>query len=602
MILIVVEATVVKKIVVIDRNKCRPGACDYVCIKVCPLVRKKRNAIKLKEKSVFPVINERICIPCGICVSRCPWRALKSVNIPGEEEEIPVHMYSDSRFRLYRLPQLNKGRVVGLLGENGIGKTTLLNLLSGNIVPNGGILSNDAFETFLANISIPGMKKYFQDLDDEGTVSYKPQVLDHLRNISKSVRESLESCNETGKIEEITEFLQIKHLLDSSYASLSGGELQRVSLAMTFLKDTKVYLVDEPATYLDVKQRLRLSKLFRQKAAEKRIVFVVEHDIAVLDYWSDIIHLLFGEPHVYGIVSRPLSVKNGINAFLLGRLADENIIFRRKRIEFKKTVIERRWDKERSIKFKPLTETLGRFTLEVKKGGEIREGEVLVVMGENGLGKTTFANIISGRSGKSIKYKNFHRRISYKPQHLSRNFDGTIEEFILQHSGRYVKTKDYRIRLLHPLGIWHLLNRPIKELSGGELQRTFIATCLAKDAELYIIDEGSAYLDARERLKITGVIRNAVKKAKRAVLAIEHDIQIAEALGDRVFLFNGKPGVYGFTTGPFQKREGMNEFLKSLEITFRRDSETGRARINKHDSKLDRYQREIGEYYYSVQP
>ncbi|MFW9991164.1 MAG: ribosome biogenesis/translation initiation ATPase RLI [Candidatus Odinarchaeota archaeon] len=591
-----------KKIVVLDRNRCRPGACDYVCIKACPLVNDKkrpRAAIRLKKKTVFPVVNESICIACGICISRCPWRALKSTSIPAETEEIPVHMYEDSKFRLYRLPQLNKGRVVGLLGENGIGKTTLLNILAGNTIPNGGKFSSDAYESFLDNLSVPGMKKYFQDLSEKGTVAYKPQVLDPLRATEKDIRGTLESCDETGRLEEMSQLLQIEQLLDSSFSSLSGGELQRVSLAMTFLKDTQVYLVDEPATYLDVKQRLRLSKLFREKVEDNKIVFVVEHDIAVLDYWSDIIHLLFGDPHVYGIVSRPLSVKNGINAFLIGKLKDENIIFRRKRIDFKKTVIERKWDKALSIRFKPFVKSLGRFTLEVRVGGEIREGEVMVVMGENGLGKSTFAKIISGITG-SAKKSALYDRISYKPQHLSKDFDGTVEEFILQHSRRYVRTKEFRIQLLHPLGIWHLMDRPISELSGGELQRTYIAACLAKDAELYIIDEGSAFLDARERLKITGVVRNAVKKEKRAVLAIEHDIQIAEALGDRVFLFNGIPGVHGFTAGPFRKRMGMNKFLQSLDITFRRDSETGRARINKYNSKLDKYQREIGEYYYET--
>ncbi|MHA1449511.1 MAG: ribosome biogenesis/translation initiation ATPase RLI [Candidatus Hodarchaeales archaeon] len=591
-----------RKIVVLDRNKCRPGSCNYLCIKNCPVVRKeKRNAIRLKPKSPYPVINEKICISCGICVSSCPWHAIKTAQIPDEKDEIPVHMYPDSKFRLYRLPQLNRGRVVGLLGENGIGKTTLLNILAGQIIPNGGSFEENAFDSFLENLTIPGMKKYFHDYREDRSVSYKKQVLDPLRDSDKDVREALEACDETGKMKELVKFLQIESLLDSSFDTLSGGELQRVSIAMAFLRESSIYLVDEPATYLDVKQRLNLSKLFREKAAENKVIFVVEHDIAVLDYWSDIIHLLFGDPHVFGIVSKPLSVKNGINSFLVGRLKQaEYVIFRRKKIEFKKMVVERKWDKARSIKFKPFKRSFGRFNLEIRTGGEIREGEVLVVMGENGLGKSTFAKVISGISDDRIKDDAIYNLISYKPQQLSRDFDSTVDEFITEYSRTYVRTKYYKMQLLHPLGIWNLLDRPVKELSGGELQRTFIAACLAKNAELYIIDEGSAFLDARERLKIAGVIRNAVKRERRAVLAIEHDIQIAEALGDRVFLFEGEPGIHGYTSGPFQKREGMNHFLRRLDITFRRDPETGRARINKHGSKLDKYQREIGEYYYET--
>ena len=149
-----------------------------------------------------------------------------------------------------------------------------------------------------------------------------------------------------------------------------------------------------------------------------------------------------------------------------------------------------------------------------------------------------------------------------------------------------------------PLGIEHLFDIELPSLSGGELQRVFVAACLSKRADLYLIDEPAAFLDVEERIKIARIIRNAASIYNASVIAIEHDLQLADILGDRVMLFMGEPGVKGFTLGPMGKQEGMNQFLKELDITFRRDTETGRARINKKDSKLDREQRESGEFFF----
>ncbi|MFX0152801.1 MAG: ribosome biogenesis/translation initiation ATPase RLI, partial [Candidatus Hodarchaeota archaeon] len=85
-----------------------------------------------------------------------------------------------------------------------------------------------------------------------------------------------------------------------------------------------------------------------------------------------------------------------------------------------------------------------------------------------------------------------------------------------------------------------------------------------------------------------------------AVISIEHDVQLADFTADRIMMFEGIPSQYGVITSPMSKRDGMNAFLKSLNITFRRDPETGRARINKENSQMDKKQKEIGEFYYSL--
>jgi ATP-binding cassette subfamily E protein 1 len=168
----------------------------------------------------------------------------------------------------------------------------------------------------------------------------------------------------------------------------------------------------------------------------------------------------------------------------------------------------------------------------------------------------------------------------------------------MDYSKKYIHTEDLMIKLYEPLGIENLFQNKLSTLSGGQLQRSFIAACLTKDANIYLIDEPSAYLDIEERLKIAEIIRSHTKSVNAGSICIEHDIQIMDSLADRLLIFSGDPGLNGNTIGPLNKRDGMNKFLKSLDVTFRRDEETGRARINKKDSKLDKQQRRMGEYYY----
>ena len=594
-----------KKKTVVLRNKCSPDTCNYRCINLCPvnMIGKKSSpkivpkAIKLRGDSLFPTIVERHCINCGVCVNACFRRAISVVNIPGEVETwSPVHEYIDSEFRLYGLPLLNKGLVTGIVGENGIGKSTLLNILAGRVRPNGGFQTPDSFDKFLDSLTTPGMARFLDDVS-QGIikVSIKEQSLDHMKHKAITVKEFF--ANIEIEDSEVMDILEVQNLLNKSLNQTSGGELQRIAITYAFMQPADVYLLDEPATYLDVKQRLALAKIFNLKQKAGRYILVVEHDLSVLDYWSNLIHILWGEPHVYGVVSRSLSVKKGLNSFLTGWLKDENIHFRPRVISFKRTVKERSIKLGSSVSWPSMTVRLGDFVLDVSEGS-IFLGEIMVVVGENGLGKTTFANLISGKIPNIAKIPAV---ISYKPQLISKDYDLDVSEFLQQTTRKYLNTKYWQLQLLNPLGVTHFLKRNMQDLSGGENQRVFIAACLARDADLYILDEPSAFLDALERTKIASVIRNQTKRnPTSAVISIEHDIQLADFTGDRIMLFNGIPAKHGYVSEPLAKREGMNSFLKSLDITFRRDSETGRARINKTDSQMDKTQKEIGEFYYST--
>jgi ATP-binding cassette subfamily E protein 1 len=262
---------------------------------------------------------------------------------------------------------------------------------------------------------------------------------------------------------------------------------------------------------------------------------------------------------------------------------------------------ERNWENATTfVKYGQLSKTFDSFRLDVEPG-IIYQGEILTIVGENGTGKSTFAKILVGElePDQESPFKDLNVYVSYKPQYITKEFTGTVQEFIMDYSQNYDFSETMIQLLYEPLGVDRLLPKKITELSGGELQRSYICACLAKRANLYILDEPSAYLDVEERLNVSSVIRTLTKHMNATTICIEHDIQIADALADRLLIFTGNPGTHGQTIGPLNKREGMNAFLQILDITFRRDEDTGRARINKKGSTIDKRQRTSGDYFYS---
>ena len=535
---------------------------------------------------------------CGICINKCFPRAISVVNLPSPDTAgLLVHCYGENAFRFFGVPQIIPGKVIGLLGVNGIGKSTLLEILAGNKLPNGGNFTNPekGSRDFISQLTTASFRQYLADLSTGRlSVGYKPQVFSDLLEISDSVQKIISYSYKDGLFskKEVIDAMELGAILDRVPAELSGGELQRLAIGIVLLQNNDIYLIDEPCTFLDFRQRIKLAEIFHRLAEAGKVVFIAEHDIAIHDFQSDSIYLFYGKPHKFGVISRlAYSAKKGINSFLLGWLKDENVRIRNKEIIFTRVVKERQWEGVPGIEYPAFQKQLGSFTLTANKG-IIHFGEILCVLGENGLGKTTYAQYLSNTL-KTVK-------VSYKPQFLHRKFKGTVHEFLTRYSNKFVGSYEYKLYILKPFSIAHLLDKPISELSGGELQRCFLAGCLGKKADLYIIDEGSAFLDVEERLNATRIIRHIIPKNRAACIAIEHDIQIAEALADRILLFEGDPGYTGETIGPFSKREGLNHFLKRINITFRRDPETGRARLNKRESRLDREQREIEAYYHDV--
>ncbi|MFA5222239.1 MAG: ribosome biogenesis/translation initiation ATPase RLI, partial [Methanoregula sp.] len=426
-------------------------------------------------------------------------------------------------------------------------------------------------------------------------IAIKPQYIDFIPKVfTGTVDALLKTTDERSKLAEITAALKLDAILDHHISTLSGGELQRVAIAACLARNADLYFLDEITPFLDIYQRISAAKLIRELAAQRPVV-IVEHDLAILDMLADTVHVGYGKPAVFGIITRPKGVRVGINQYLEGYLAEENVRFRDTAVVFEKRAHLKGSKREDLVEIPAMTRQYETFGLTVS-GGTIKAGEVLGVVGANGMGKSTFAKLLAGEEKPDTGTMDLKLRISYKPQYIKAETSDSVEMYLRQCTTKF-DTSYYQHEIIESLSLEPILQSPVDTLSGGELQRVSIAACLSRDADLYILDEPSAHLDVEQRVKVTRMIRHHAEGKEEGILVIDHDIYLIDMISERILVFEGEPGVSGTAAGPFPMREGMNRFLKELDVTFRRD-QTGRPRINKPDSFLDREQKARGEFYY----
>ncbi len=594
----------VHRVAVVDADLCQSKKCGLECIKECPVNINGQECIVLGQDKLA-LISEDLCIGCGICVKVCPFDAIDILNLSEELKTEKIHQYGVNSFRLFHIPTVRRGQVVGLVGRNGIGKSTALKILAGQLVPNLGDYEHEpTWDRFLAYLSGREMKEHFERVaDGELRVSLKPQAVYKLPEAwTKETKLLLKKMDERKTMDVVVDELNLQETLEKKVPDLSGGELQRVAVAAAALKDADLYLFDEPSSYNDVYQRLAVSRLIGGLAESGKAVLVVEHDIAFLDYVADYAQIIYGEPGAYGVVSGLYASRTGINALLDGYLPQENIRFRDHPISFGQRAAGETIESEGVVaRYSDLRKSYDSFKLKVE-GGALNQGTILGVVGANALGKTTFLKMIAGEEKPSRGKVSVDATVAYKPQYLSSAFDGTVDEFFISTLGTRYNEPDLQDALAIPLRMEKLLARNVKNLSGGELQKVAIVATMAQKAEVYALDEPSAFLDVEDRFVVARAVNRMVKARGKAAIMIDHDLQVLDIVSDKLMVFGGKPGVAGEATSPLSKEDGMNAFLKQVGLTYRRDVNTGRPRVNKPGSKLDREQKARGAYYYVSSP
>jgi len=586
------------RIAVIDKEKCNPQGCGgYLCIRMCPLNRMGKEAITIDPVDKKALIHEEIANEaCQVCVNICPFGAIHLVNLPDELAKQPIHKYPPNDFHLYNLPTPIFGKVVGIVGRNGIGKSTAIKILAGQLKPNLGVVEKKqaSYDELIEFFKGSEAQNFFEKLKKgEIKVSYKPQHIDSIqKKASGNVRELLEKVDEKKQLDKIAEALDLKDLLDREVSKISGGEMQRVAIAATVLKDANFYVFDEPTSFLDIKQRIRVGRFIKDLADENTSVIVVDHDLLVLDLMCDLMHVMFGRERVYGIVSLPQAIRTGINSYLEGYLKDQNVRFRDVSLKFFARPATEITAKEAITSWKNVSKQLEMFELSAAEGN-IPKGLVVGVLGENGIGKTSFVKLLAHAMKPDAGEIDEKITVSYKPQYLESESEELVEVILK------TAVEKYKTQILEPLEIMDLLPKQINQLSGGELQRVSIAHCLSQKADLYLLDEPSAYLDVEQRTKVAKIIKDLAEIRGISVLVVDHDLLFMDYLSDQLIVFEGIPAIKGEAKGPFKIEEGMNVFLKDLDITLRRDKDSRRPRINKPGSRLDREQKEENRLYYS---
>ena len=585
------------RIAVLFEDKCKPnspafeylqkyaGSCGGECIQV-----DENDKCKILEDA---------CPPCLMRAKNCPGDAVKVINLPEELETDMIHRYSLNGFRLFRLPTPSKESIIGILGPNGMGKSTAFNILNGTIIPNLGEF--EAEETLWENVieTLPRgeLRDFLTELNESSVkVALKPQYVDHIPKAFKgNVGKLLSSVNERGLYDEMVDKLGLGHILERNLDQLSGGELQRVAICATLLKDADVYFFDEPSSYLDIYERMRIVRIIQELSESARVI-VIEHDLAVLDVIADLTHIVYGKKGAFGIFTPARTTRKAINAYIEGYLVEQNVRIRDKPIKFLEHPPRTGWDGMGLVQWPKLSKKLGSFSLEAK-AGELLSGQVLGVVGANATGKTTFVKMLAGDLEPDEGEIESDIAVSYKPQYINIQ-EGRIVEDLLQSVEGYDE-HIFSTELSRPLNLKPLLEREMQTLSGGELQRVAIAECLLKEADLYLLDEPSAYLDANQRMVTAKAIRRFMESRGKSALIVDHDIYFIDYISDGILCFGGDPGNKGIVEGPYKMREGMNIFLERVDVTFRRDKNTHRPRVNKPGSRLDREQKSKKEYYYS---
>lgn len=567
-----------------------------IAVKYDPLNRSGKEGFHVTDDGELHIDEHKVMREHRIIQNKIPNDSIEIVELPSASGT-EIHKYGKNGFRLFELPIPENGQIVGLLGRNGIGKSTILRILAGELEPNmGNPTTTPSFEKLLENYSNTRLESHITELvNDNAKVVYKPQMVsESLMQDDVTVREFLSSRDQ--KVSSISEELSLDSIIDSKMSSLSGGERQRVYIAGTLLTDADTYLIDEPSSFLDIGQRFKVSELIKDYIRDQDSkCIVVEHDLAVLDMISDHIHVIYGEPSNFGVTSKRMTSKQGINDYVTGRLSRDDIQIRSYKIEFRDSV-EGKDSVLGSPRFEypSFTKSFENFTLETQSG-KIHDNEVVGIVGENALGKSTFAKVLSGELEPNNTELNLDISFSYKPQYPESSSSNTVDGVLSKVTNIY--DGQFQNHVYNPLDIDPISDSRIKDLSGGEIQRVSIAVCLAREADVYLLDEPSAYLDVETRSNVATSLRRYARNSSKPVMVIDHDLFVIDRIADNIVRFDGEPSKNGTANSPVNVEDGMNKFLSDMDTTFRRDGDTNRPRSNKKGSQMDREQKRNNNYY-----
>ena len=205
-----------------------------------------------------------------------------------------------------------------------------------------------------------------------------------------------------------------------------------------------------------------------------------------------------------------------------GHVPTENLRFRDESLTFKlaETADEGLdTDKNRLYDYPDMSKSLGDFHLDITRGS-FTDSEILVMLGQNGTGKTTFIRMLAGALKADGDEQVPELNVSYKPQKIAPKFEGSVRLLLLKKIKAMFMHPQFQTDVVKPLQIEKIIDQQVTTLSGGELQRVAIVLCLGTPADIYLIDEPSAYLDSEQRIIAAKVIKKYVTNSFMKIFAI----------------------------------------------------------------------------------
>jgi ATP-binding cassette, sub-family E, member 1 len=226
------------RIAIINAEKCKPKKCGLECKRQCPLNKTGKACVAAEKDMKTAEISEILCVGCGICVKKCPFEAIKIINLPAGIPNQTVHRFGPNQFKLFRLPQPKLGGVLGLVGTNGIGKSTALKILCAKLTPNLGQFSEPP--------SWPDIIKYYRGselqgyftkvIEEEFKCALKPQYVDLLPRFIKGIAGDIINKKDKKNMKDtLIEQFEMSSFLAKNIDVLSGGELQRFAIALCIM-------------------------------------------------------------------------------------------------------------------------------------------------------------------------------------------------------------------------------------------------------------------------------------------------------------------------------------------------------------------------------
>ncbi len=513
---------------------------------------------------------------------------------------------------------LDQGQKIGLLARNGAGKSSLLKILtgndisdSGNVVMRNGISvaflgqepvfdkSNSVLEAALSglNPSIIAVKEYEFALEQcEKDPTEKNSDL--LTNAIEKIDE-LNAWDYESKVKQILSKLQITNLLQP-VSTLSGGQLKRVALSKVLIDDPDFLILDEPTNHLDVEM---IEWLEEYLISKDTTLVLVTHDRYFLDRICDeILELENGQLYRYKGNFSYFMEKKAEREFNEGREVDKAQNLMRKELEWIRKMPKARTTKSKSRidAFYDLEEkATGRkvqdeMELNVKMsriGGKIIElkkvyksfgdvpivkgfdytfktGERIGIVGKNGIGKSTFLNMLMGLEqpdsgkinvGETVVFGYYSQKgLELKEDKRVMEVVKDIADVIPLSDGSKVNASQFLQLFKFPPDIQYTY---VSKLSGGEKRRLYLLTVLMKNPNFLILDEPTNDLD----LLTLGILEDFLSNFKGCLVIVSHDRYFMDKLVDHLFIFEGDGIISDFNGSYNDYRDKMIEQEKEIK-------------------------------------